>query len=832
MNVSDRSSGPESAPLSDGTRPTHVTAVVEVEPVKMKEVSLSHLGPYVLDRELGRGAMGTVYEATHAKLKRKVAIKILPAVFSSQTQRLVRFMREMEAVGRLDHPNIVRATDAGEIDDIHYLAMELVDGVDIHHLVACHERIDFEAAAEIIRQAALGLQHIHENGLVHRDVKPSNLMISTAGVVKILDLGIARLRQEDELSTLTSLNGLMGTPDFMAPEQAHQTGHVDIRADIYSLGCTFYKLLTGKAPFDGPEYGTQVAKIVAHSSEEPTDVEELVKEIPPELAGLVRCMMQKKPDDRQQTPVQVASDLAAWSDATLLEELVCSSIAQRDTGRSCGPVVIRRREEEKPTSSTRNRWWLALATTVAVVVAASAWGVSAQREQTLVASTVGAAGRNDSSSSKRAPSNQQLTADLKAFVAEPLKKVADNTEQIQEASRELAETNREINDNTQRIADTLEDLRDAFQAAMQQGGIVANPRSLGERYHNARVYAQQGKNLQARENFLQLLDAEVRFVDVHQVIQRFLITQEGTAGARAVYAGLPSSSSDLICRWAVALLEEPAVRKQQLAEIIQHDEAFAPAVYDLSRCYSRAQVGSQTISEKRTEKELLERFLRLHDEGHLLVHFLDQSEAAAMLEDASQRLAALSEIDSQTLEQPVTISFAKLPNAWSLVFQVSEPTDEILYRLGEAEEFHSTSGRIASIPLSTAQCQVEVKYVDQRGEEQGPYFVPFDPDAVEVSDAKRRLGNIRQRWVQFGQRGNSDKLYFTNLAIYQPVIDEVLYGLNEDRPTVAHRLPDLLRRETDNISIPLADTVKFVTVQLKFTDGTRSDVVQIDRPAN
>ena len=158
------------------------------------------LGPYLVTREIGRGAMGVVYEAIHERLKRHVALKLLPDAITGSPSQLARFQREMEAVGRLDHPNIVRANDAGEIDGIHYLAMELVIGVDLERLLLRLHQLDCAVACELVRQTACGLQHIYENDLVHRDIKPSNLLLSVGGVVKILDLGIARLHQPEATS--------------------------------------------------------------------------------------------------------------------------------------------------------------------------------------------------------------------------------------------------------------------------------------------------------------------------------------------------------------------------------------------------------------------------------------------------------------------------------------------------------------------------------------------------------------------------------------------------------------------------------------------------------
>ena len=207
------------------------------------------LREYQLIEKLGEGGMGTVYRARHTKLDREVAVKLLPSERLRSAQAVSRFEREMKAIGRLHHPNIVQAFDAGEVEGQYYLAMELVSGLDLSMLVDRVGPLPVADACEIVRQAALGLQHAHEHELVHRDIKSSNLMLTPSGDVKILDLGLARLQDPlSEEHEVTSTGQVMGTLDYMAPEQLGDSHAVDIRADIYSLGATLYKLLTGRAP--------------------------------------------------------------------------------------------------------------------------------------------------------------------------------------------------------------------------------------------------------------------------------------------------------------------------------------------------------------------------------------------------------------------------------------------------------------------------------------------------------------------------------------------------------------------------------------------------------
>jgi Leucine-rich repeat (LRR) protein/tRNA A-37 threonylcarbamoyl transferase component Bud32 len=274
------------------------------------------LGPYVLLEQIGEGGMGQVFKARHAKLGRIVALKLIRAERLSNPQTVGRFRREIRAAAQLSHPNIVHAYDADEAGGVHFFAMEYVEGTDLAKLLKQHGPLPVAGACEYIRQAALGLQHAHEKGLVHRDLKPHNLLLTKDGVVKVLDLGLARLgetvvEQSGEFNTATGI--VMGTPDYMAPEQANDAKRADIRADLYSLGCTLYHLLTGCVPFPGQSL---TEKLLGHQMQQPRPIEELRPDVPPAVAAVVRRLMAKKPADRYQTPAEAAAALAAAPDET------------------------------------------------------------------------------------------------------------------------------------------------------------------------------------------------------------------------------------------------------------------------------------------------------------------------------------------------------------------------------------------------------------------------------------------------------------------------------------------------------------------------------------
>jgi serine/threonine-protein kinase len=274
----------------------------------------AQLGQYRLLEKIGQGGMGAVYKARHLRLDRIVALKVLPAERAHAPEDVARFEREMRAVGKLNHPNIVRATDAGEADGVPFLVMELVEGTDLQRLVQQRGPLPLAEACELVRQAAMGLQHAHEHGLVHRDVKPSNLLLSAEGQVKVLDLGLARSHGGPSAGpALTGPGNAMGTLDYMAPEQAQDARSVDIRADVYSLGCTLYHLLAGQPPFGGAAYPGAAQKLSAHLHTPPASVQTHRPDVPNGLATLVDRLLAKRPGDRPPSPSAVAEALAAFA---------------------------------------------------------------------------------------------------------------------------------------------------------------------------------------------------------------------------------------------------------------------------------------------------------------------------------------------------------------------------------------------------------------------------------------------------------------------------------------------------------------------------------------
>ncbi len=298
------------------------------------------IGKYKVLERLGAGGMGQVFLCEHKLMRRRVAIKVLPAAQAKNPASLERFYREARAVAAVDHPNIVRAYDIDQDKDLHFLVMEHVDGVNFQDLVRKSGPLDISRACHYVYATCVGLQHSLEMGLVHRDIKPGNVLVDRTGTVKILDMGLAKIF-EDDTDSLTQKydENILGTADYLAPEQAIDSTGVDIRADIYSLGGTFYYLLTGSAPFPT---GSIAQKLLWHQQREPAPLTKYRQDVPAELQAVLTKMMAKDPALRYQRPDEVMEALAPWVQAPIAaptaDELPNLSRAAKGPG---GPITSR-----------------------------------------------------------------------------------------------------------------------------------------------------------------------------------------------------------------------------------------------------------------------------------------------------------------------------------------------------------------------------------------------------------------------------------------------------------------------------------------------------------
>jgi len=267
------------------------------------------LGNYVLLDRIGAGGMGQVFKARHRRMEREVAIKLLSPEVVRQPGAIARFEREVKAAARISHPNIITAHDADEADGLHFLVMEYVAGVDLSHLVKKQGPQTVALSLDIVLQAARGLEAAHGVGVIHRDIKPGNLLLDASGTVKILDMGLARLDSQAmnrDAPELTTTGAVMGTVDYMAPEQALDAKSADARADIYALGCTLHWLLTGKAPYDGD---TLMARLLAHRDRPIPRIVGPSGPVPEAVDQVFRRMVAKTPEARYPSMAAVVADL-------------------------------------------------------------------------------------------------------------------------------------------------------------------------------------------------------------------------------------------------------------------------------------------------------------------------------------------------------------------------------------------------------------------------------------------------------------------------------------------------------------------------------------------
>jgi serine/threonine protein kinase len=284
------------------------------------------LGQYRILEQIGRGGMGRVYKAQHRTMHRLVALKVLSADLLSTERAVELFLHEVRAVAQIVHPNVVTAFDANEVNGRYYLVLEYVDGPNLDQLVRKQGPLSFGLACDYIRQVANGLHCAHLQGMVHRDIKPANLLVQwhglngdySPGLVKISDFGLARLTKPIGTPTsrvvpgtiLTRENMVMGTPDYLSPEQSRSIHKTDIRSDLYSLGCTFYYLLTGSVAFPG---GNAMDKLIRHATELPAPITDYRSDVPAGVLAILDKLLAKRPEDRFQTPAEVAEALHPYA---------------------------------------------------------------------------------------------------------------------------------------------------------------------------------------------------------------------------------------------------------------------------------------------------------------------------------------------------------------------------------------------------------------------------------------------------------------------------------------------------------------------------------------
>jgi len=315
------------------------------------------LGDYIVLELLGSGGMSAVYLCEHKEERRRVAIKVLPRSLANDQTLLKRFYREARASAALDHPNIVRGFEAGQEKNQHFFVMEYVEGQSLQELVSKNGQMPIQQAASYVCQAALGLQHAFEAGVVHRDIKPGNLLVDREQTVKILDMGLSRF-YNDEDSILT--RDVLGTLDYLAPEQARDSHQVDTRADIYSLGGTFYFLLTGQSPLGTESFEQKMAQ----SWKPPKPIRQFRPEVPETLTAIADKMMDREADRRYPTPMDAVTALLPW----VTDAVKAKVVAQR---KKPSRQRIPTQSAQPAQQLKRGLWWAVAGVSLAVAIAAA-----------------------------------------------------------------------------------------------------------------------------------------------------------------------------------------------------------------------------------------------------------------------------------------------------------------------------------------------------------------------------------------------------------------------------------------------------------------------------
>ncbi len=844
------------------------------------EPNLGYVGPYKILRELGRGGMGTVYLCRHASLQRSLALKVLPREFANSSDRLARFRREMAAIGRLDHPNIVLATDAGEVDGMAYIAMQYLEGMDVSALLKRDRALAVADSAEIIRQAAVGLQHIHESGLVHRDIKPSNLFLTQYGEIKILDLGLAMLRESDgSSSTITAPNAIMGTPDFIAPEQINSSHSVDIRADIYSLGCTLYALLSGQAPFEGQQFSTTTSKLIAHAEKNAISLKLIKPELADSLVQLVERMMAKSPDQRFAQPKMVADELARWAAGANLKLL---------HDQQSLPMAQPNIEQNSQRPSTRK--YVVLATTATVLIASLAGAlfnilgkprpeVEQASSQSITLDRANRGGNGPTEQTKADDSTLSVdTASQENAVSDPIAKAiqtapvqaaempapstaqaatqptvnsstqptgsADSAlQQISKSAQSIETSNQAVVANTAKISQSLDELlKHLKEKEAELSKPVSDPRSAGEHYYNALVYGIQGNPRLARKSFLAYFEFDQDFIDPHLKFIETLTLQEGKSSVRELYKSLPGDRSHLSRRFAEATLLDPPDRKELLQSMVLENEAFAPAWFALSEFYTGSGNTQPTLADLSQEINYLKKFFAAHERGGLLKYYLDPSEAAVILGKAQSRLKVLEQFDPKRIAQPVMLgTVMKVGNNWQATIEVAESAQEIFLRIGEDGDFQSlgkSSGvdpitgapvlkKSFAIPGTVRNALLHIRYVDRKDQMCGPYTLPFDAQVQNQKWEMTSIASLKPNWLRL----MDDRLFFDVFHSGRTVLKEVRYGVDVEKPDKVKPIPkdDFTAENSREYYEPVLATSKFAVIQLTFTDGTQSEIVRIEK---
>ena len=419
---------------------------------------------------------------------------------------------------------------------------------------------------------------------------------------------------------------------------------------------------------------------------------------------------------------------------------------------------------------------------------------------------------------------------------------------VQRDVAEIKETTQRIEDKTDTVLTKLEGISAAFSNLTEQGGVIPEPKTPEQFYHNARLYELKGDYGNARRAYLGYFRFNLEYLDPHLRFQQFLKVQEGRAGARETYQDLTRASKGQVPKLASVLLWNRELRAKKLQAFIDANPDVAPAYYLLSKDFSLVRLGQQSLADKRREKALLDRFIALDEEGQLVRWFIDQQLVAEWREDATNRLAALrgSEV---ARKNPLTVSWTPTNSGWMGALQIAEPVAEIFWKKPRTAKFVSTgfssvrnvhTGKVqpnytVTIPLRAKKQKVAFKYQNTNGENMGPFEVMFNPKLSNLAYGKQILKSTQRNWVSFRDYNGKTLVYFTNLLGQRGVLSSIRYGIDQETPDTEYTFPPYKKPGFAPISgdakiyMEVPGDTQYMTVRVSYKDGTKSEVIRIDR---
>lgn len=434
------------------------------------------------------------------------------------------------------------------------------------------------------------------------------------------------------------------------------------------------------------------------------------------------------------------------------------------------------------------------------------------------------------------------------LIAKDLAEIKQTTKKTSEAVARVEESTQSLADSSKKIAVSLEAIQQGFAGLDKLGGIIQNPQKPEEHYHNARLYETGGDFGNARRSYNAFFAYKLNFLDPHLRYQTFLKIQEGRAGAREIYSAMYEQDRRPLIDFARILLFEAPQRLDMLKSFLAANPDFAAGFYELSREYSAARKGTQSLGDKQAELEALERFKALHAEGKFVRYFIDQTAAAEWLDEADTRLKSLSVLKQSGGQAPVTMSAMRSNADWTIVLQFKEMPREIFYRLGGEETFRSTGLMDAtnaatglkipntsfSLKPSVGKTRIEIKYSDVGNEMRGPFTLEFDPAAELIAAQKKMLGLTKNSWLAFRDFDGKTLLYFTQLVSNRCAIDKVAYGINSDTTPSDFTLEPCNPKDPYNVGegliyLEIPVNSRYASVQLTYRDGTKSETVRIEK---